>query len=174
MPEYKNGKIYCVRSHKTDLVYVGSTTQPLSKRMADHRSNFKRFNKDQKKYISSYEIVKHGDAYIELLHCCPCNTKEELIREEGKYIREMNCVNKYISGRTRKEYFCDNKKRLIEYQKRYDDEHKEQISLKNKRNYKKRRIYYTCECGSTLFVASKNKHNKSNKHCQYLEENNTN
>ena len=35
MPDYKQGKIYTVRCKTDDtLIYVGSTTQPLSERMA--------------------------------------------------------------------------------------------------------------------------------------------
>jgi predicted GIY-YIG superfamily endonuclease len=36
--DYKNGKIYCIRNKINDDVYIGSTTQPLSQRMAKHRS----------------------------------------------------------------------------------------------------------------------------------------
>ena len=32
-----NAKIYCIRNYNDSDVYVGSTCQPLSKRMADHR-----------------------------------------------------------------------------------------------------------------------------------------
>ena len=35
--DYKNGKIYCIRNNIDDDLYVGSTTQPLCKRMAKHR-----------------------------------------------------------------------------------------------------------------------------------------
>jgi len=34
------GFIYIIRSHQTEDVYYGSTIQPLSKRMASHRSHF--------------------------------------------------------------------------------------------------------------------------------------
>ena len=37
--DYKNGKIYCIRNNIDDNIYVGSTTQPLSKRMALHRQS---------------------------------------------------------------------------------------------------------------------------------------
>ena len=38
---YKNGKIYCIRNSVDDDIYVGSTTQPLCKRMAMHRITLK-------------------------------------------------------------------------------------------------------------------------------------
>ena len=37
MPNYQNGKIYCIRSHQTDNIYIGSTTQKLCVRMAEHK-----------------------------------------------------------------------------------------------------------------------------------------
>ena len=50
---------------------------------------------------------------IELIenYCCEC--KEELLRREGHYIRENECVNKLIAGRTKKEYKSENKEKLI-------------------------------------------------------------
>lgn len=117
MPDYKYGKVYAIRSHQTDKVYVGSTTTPLYVRMAKHRFDCK----NKRNGITSFEILKNDDAYIELLENFPCNSKEELNRKEGEYIRLLNCVNKCISGRTGKEYYQDNKvdilaKRIDHYQ----------------------------------------------------------
>ena len=36
---YGNGRIYCIRNLVSDDIYVGSTTQPFSKRMQKHRSS---------------------------------------------------------------------------------------------------------------------------------------
>ena len=38
---YKNAKIYKILNTVADDVYIGSTTQPLSKRMVDHRASCK-------------------------------------------------------------------------------------------------------------------------------------
>ncbi len=38
--KYKNGKIYTIRYKNDDnLIYIGSTIQPLYKRFADHKLN---------------------------------------------------------------------------------------------------------------------------------------
>ena len=37
--DYKNGHIYKIFNDITNDVYVGSTTQPLSKRIAKHRGD---------------------------------------------------------------------------------------------------------------------------------------
>ena len=39
---YANGRIYCIRNHIDDDIYVGATTQTLSKRMQKHKSDAKR------------------------------------------------------------------------------------------------------------------------------------
>ena len=103
MPDYKHGNIYCIRSHKTDQIYIGSTTQTLCRRMTDHRSRYNRYL-ESKCFYTSFEILKLGDAYIELLELCPCTSNEELDKIEGKYVRKMNCVNMLMSGRTQKKH----------------------------------------------------------------------
>ena len=128
MPNYQNGKIYSIRSYHTDEIYIGSTVNTLSRRMTQHRCDYK----TGKKLTSSGEILKYGDAYIELLSLYPCNSKDELEREEGSIIRTMNCVNKRIEGRTQKEYYLDNKDKIKEYQKEYRIDNIDKMKLQKK------------------------------------------
>jgi predicted GIY-YIG superfamily endonuclease len=37
MPNYDNGKIYKLWIHETDDIYIGSTIQNLSQRLASHK-----------------------------------------------------------------------------------------------------------------------------------------
>ena len=37
--KYENGKVYCIRNNCDTDVYVGHTTQTLSKRMQKHRAS---------------------------------------------------------------------------------------------------------------------------------------
>ena len=140
MPNYLNGKIYTIRSYKTDEVYVGSTTQPLSVRMSKHRTGYKLFMNGTSNYVSSFEILKFGDAYIELVILNPCNSKTELDAVEGNYIREMDCINKNIPGRTSKQYRIDNKDEIKQYKKQYYIENKDKI---NEYQSKYQSKYYT-------------------------------
>jgi hypothetical protein len=97
MPDYTQGKIYVLRSPNTDLVYLGSTTQTLSQRMAKHRSDFKRYRDGIKTdFRTSFYIFESGDAYIELLESFPCNYVEELTAKEYIYVRQYGekCCNK--------------------------------------------------------------------------------
>jgi len=120
MPNYNNGKIYCLRSHQTDDVYYGSTTQKkLAVRKGGHRSNYKRWLNGKGNYVTSFELVKYDDCYIELVELYPCTCKGELDRREGEIIRDNECVNKIIAGRTRKEYRIDNVEKIKEDRKKY-------------------------------------------------------
>jgi hypothetical protein len=95
MPNYQKSKIYCIRSYLLpDQVYVGATTQPLSSRLSKHRHDFLRWQSGRTNFRTSFALIACGDAYIELIKNFPCNNKEELAAEEGRYIREMDCVNK--------------------------------------------------------------------------------
>ena len=122
--DYKNGKIYKIESIEGDCVYYGSTAQPqLCKRMAQHRSNYiaSRGN------ITSKNVLCFNDAKIYLVELYPCNSKEELTAREGYYIKNNNCVNKYIPSRTNKEYYTDNRKKILEEKKIYYNENKNHI-----------------------------------------------
>ena len=130
MVNYQHGKIYSIRSYQTDLIYVGSTCSLLSKRFSHHKTVYKNWVNDNSKvcYISSIEILKYSDAYIELICACPCNNKLELSREEGIHIRKTNnCVNKNIAGRTRQEYRIDNQDKIKMQKKQYYINNKDKI-----------------------------------------------
>jgi len=79
---YHNGKIYTIRSNQTEKYYIGSTTQTLTKRLSKHKSNFEDWKRNGKGYMTSFEILKYDDVYIELLELFPCKSKEELNKKE--------------------------------------------------------------------------------------------
>lgn len=100
MPDYSKSRIYAIRSHACADVYIGSTTQALSCRMREHRADYRQFLKNGSGRASSCEIVKHDDAYIELIEEIACENKEQLLRREGEIIRATErCVNRQIPGR---------------------------------------------------------------------------
>ena len=107
MVDYSNGKIYKIWSAQTERIYVGSTTQSLSKRMAAHRYDMK-INRN----TSSKIILAYPDARIELIESFPCNNSDELNAREGYWIRSENCVNKCIAGNL-------TEKGRVEYDKQY-------------------------------------------------------
>lgn len=131
-PNYQQGKIYSIRSHQTDQIYIGSTTQSLCRRFVKHKQPTNKSN--------SKEILKYEDAYIELIELFPCNSKEELNRKEGEHIRASNnCVNKRIAGRTNKEYYDTNHDKIAEQQKEYYQNNHDKILERNKEHYEANR-----------------------------------
>lgn len=137
MPNYQKGKIYKIVDLNEEMIYVGSTCeQYLCSRMASHRASYKKLNK----YYSSHDIFdKYGieNCKILLIENYPCNSKEELLKKEAEYIRQLNCVNKNISGRTKKEWYEDNKDEIIECIKQYQQDNKDKIKEYKKEYYEK-------------------------------------
>ena len=140
----QTGYVYTIRSHQTDLIYIGSTFQKLHKRLHQHR---KYFEDDRK--ITSKEIIKFEDHYIELLAQLENISKLELQKQEGEYIRKMNCVNKYIAGRNGAEWHLDNKERRCKERKERHDQNKDyensqnrQWKIDNSEHYKQQQKEY--------------------------------
>jgi hypothetical protein len=159
---YQNGKIYTIRSFQTDDVYYGSTTQPLSKRLSKHKGDYKQWQKNKHHYVTSYELIKFDDCYIELYELYPCNSKTELEKREGQVIREnKNAVNKVIAGRTKKEYYLENIDTVKKCHKQYRENNKESIKEQRSR-------VCDCECGSQYIHDHKLRHLKSTKHQNYV------
>jgi hypothetical protein len=198
--KYARGKIYTIRSHLTNKIYVGSTVNKLSKRFNDHKSIYK-YHKEGKKYavnkkLAVFEIfdIDFEGAYIELHHDYPCNNRNELNREEGKLIRELDCVNKSIAGRTTTEYYKDNRDECLnktkqwhknnpQYLKDYYQDNKEKqrnkyannreaILAKSKEKYAnnreailaKQNRKIECQCGGRYSYGGKSNHLKTKKH----------
>jgi hypothetical protein len=136
MPDYTKGKIYAIRSHQTEEVYIGSSVQTLCVRLAGHRRSYNHYMNGDNHYVTSFDILKYGDAYIELIEHHSCLCKEELHKREGQLIRETpNCVNKHIAGRTNKEYNEDNKDKIKQASKQYRDENKDRLNQQSRQYY---------------------------------------
>ena len=105
--KYNNSFIYTIRSPHTDKFYIGSTTQNLCKRFANHKSDYNLHVQNKIKYVTtSFKIIELGDSYIELLEEINCDSKIQLEMREGELIRIHKdlCINKNIAGRTDKQY----------------------------------------------------------------------
>ena len=137
MENIKKGKIYKIVDNAYTEMYIGSTTQILSQRMANHRFKFIN-NKDLNLSINKL-FEKYGveNCKIELIEEINFINKEELLKKEGEYIKNNICLNKYIAGRTVEEYEEDNKEKIREYMKEYYKDNKEKFKLRNKELNKK-------------------------------------
>lgn len=169
---YNNSKIYSIRSNQTDKIYIGSTTQSLSKRFSKHNCDYKSYLLGKYHYVTSFEICKYDDSYIELIEEFSCNNVEQLCKREGELIRSYNCVNKCIAGRSVKEYYEDNKDKIIQNNQIYN---KNNIDKHNKSSKKYRETHkniinekHICECGGKYTTSCKSNHIKTAKHQKFF------
>jgi hypothetical protein len=164
MPDYSLAKIYKIVCNTTGLIYVGSTCEPtLARRLANHRRNLNHWEKNGKGcYITSYKVLENSNYDIVLIENYPCNSKDDLHKRERHYIENINCVNKVIPKRTRKEYV-----------EQYYENNKEKIAQYKKEYYNKKEKYL-CTCGKTLTQCNKIKHEKTKKHQDYVNSQNEN
>ena len=131
--DYKNGKIYSIRSYQSNDVYYGSTCQPLTKRLSKHKANYNQWIKDKNNsYVTSFGILKYNDNYIELVEIYPCESKMELEKREGEIIRQNNnAINKVIPGRKYEEYFEANKDKINLQRKEYRQNNLEKLKFRD-------------------------------------------
>ena len=131
--KYEHSKVYKIKSLHTDKVYIGSTIQSLKNRLCGHLVKYKRYqNGKSKNKMSSFQLFDLGDYDIELIEEYPCNNRAELLKREGYWIRNNNCVNRCIVGRTRKQYRSDNREQLSQKRKQHYNNNKELILQKKK------------------------------------------
>jgi len=200
MPDYKNGKIYKLWSLEGDDIYIGSTSQPLYKRLCQHKTT--------KGCSSKILFEKYNDVKIELLEFFSCDNKDELNKREGEYIRNNICVNKCIAGRTPKEYNEDYKEHIKEHSKEYIENNKEYFKQKNKEYREKNKEHFKqknkeyreknkehvkekkkewyennkeqkckkiiCECGKETTINHKSRHELSKFHQEAISKNHQN
>lgn len=183
MNKYENGKIYTIRYRlDNDLLYVGSTIQPLYKRFNEHMSKMKDEKKNNMLYLKMREINDKENWYIELYENFKCNSVEELKKREGEIQRELKSnLNIRVENRTKKEYYKDNKIYFINKSQNWYNENKErkkeydrEYRIKNREKINKYSSEYIknnkhiCECGSHFYFNGKQKHLKTKKHIDYI------
>jgi len=89
---YSEGKIYRLYSKEGDKCYIGSTIQPLWRRLQVHKYIGNRCR--SKELFNLYNCIE-----IELLEEYPCDTRHQLETREKAYIQMYdNCVNKNLPG----------------------------------------------------------------------------
>ena len=146
--KYVNGKIYIIYSLISSKVYIGSTTNKIDRRLQLHISYYNGYKKGKYKYCNStcdmFDDLDVNNCKIKLIKNYPCNSRKELEHEEGKFITSSkNCYNKYIAGRTQKEY------RVINA-----------VTIKK---------IYNCICGGKYTQSNKSAHFKTVRHLNYLK-----
>jgi hypothetical protein len=198
--DYANGRIYKIEpicDHEEHEVYYGSTTQLLCKRMGSHRSKYIAWNDGLFNKLTVFDLFKkYGveNCTIYLVKKYPCESREELETEEGNIIKMNPCVNKHVAGRNHKQYCIDNYEQIKKYKNQYYENNKEHITEKNKTYYQNNtekiaihnkqyqlnnveliRAHQNTKCkcilcGIYFTNANKARHEKSQKHLSYINQ----
>jgi hypothetical protein len=140
---YNEGKIYKIVSNQTDMIYIGSTIQTLEDRFSQHKCDYKK----NRAICSSIELLKYDDCKIVLIESFPCLSRPELERREGEIQLEniIIIVNHNIAGRTRAEWYAENKDDIADYSAQYYLDNIDKIAkyrMDNKENINKRMAQY--------------------------------
>jgi len=135
MPNYQNGMIYKLVNDENDDIYIGSTTQPLSKRFGDHKRHYKYYLNGKKNFITSFNIVKYPSCKIILIEKYHCNCRYELEARERHYIETLKCVNTAIPTRSKIEYRKINKDKLKQKENQRYHKNKNKINENKKQKY---------------------------------------
>jgi hypothetical protein len=153
------GRIYKISSASSDKVYIGSTRLTLDDRLKEHHKQYKRFLAGTYHNVTSFELLRHDDAVIELLSELQVTSIKELERLEGLAIKDTpNCVNKIIVGRSRKEYYVDNKEHIIDKAKGRYEAKKDIVKAWQKTKC-------VCDvCGKEYTLTNKARHYRSQAH----------
>jgi len=182
---YQNGKIYKLVSNNTDKIYIGSTCSSLSKRLNQHKREYKCSENGNRKYLSkSKDVLCFGDVDIILLENSACNNKNELHARERYFIENNVCVNKCIPNRNLNEkkdlaynYRLNNKLAIKERNLNYRINNIEKIKANKKITYEKNKVdilnkqkeIIVCECGANISKGNKPKHLNTNKHNKLIQ-----
>ena len=202
---YNHAKVYKIVDEDLNF-YIGSTCKPLYKRLYFHKSDSKASHHRKVYKVLTYEKFEKKEIKIILLEQFNLNSKEELLREEDKYIKmfynDTNCLNsnyailneeKYNNNTRKRAYdrFIQNKELVYQINMNYRINHRKELREKQKqyakdninkiKQYKKE--YYeknkdilklnfkekiTCSCGTVVTKNHMKRHEKSNKHIDFI------
>ena len=180
--DYSKGLIYKIVCKDLECkdIYVGSTTD-FTRRKYEHKSNCT--NENTKKYnLKLYQTIRANGGWgnwsmieIEKYNCKDGN--ELRARERLRYEELNGTLNTCIPNRSQKEYEETNKDKIKEYQKEYLKEYyehnkeilKEQAKEYYKNNKEKLKQKIDCICGSTFRRSDKLRHERSQKHLNYVK-----
>jgi predicted GIY-YIG superfamily endonuclease len=120
MSNYKNSKIYKIVNDENNKFYIGSTTQPLHKRMYGHRSK-------NNGCVSKNLDVDLKECKIILIEEFECNTRQEMLIKEREYFdkykkEKLNIVNynrPIISEIEKNQYYENNKEPIEDIMKEF-------------------------------------------------------
>ena len=178
MNKYQDAKIYKIVVNDYSKCYIGSTCETLSQRFARHRYNHRNAKKWNTLTSANrlFDEFGYDNCKIELIENFPCNSRDELLRREGYHIKNSECINRCVAGRTISEWKQDNKEDYDNKRKNYSEQNRDYIQQRSSEHYhqykdtinQRRKETVTCDCGSTFRKVDKCRHETSKKHKDYI------
>ena len=198
MPNYNNSciyKIFCKDKEIKDI-YIGSTTN-FTDRKGGHKYTCN--NPNDKNYnIKVYQFIRDnggwGNWNMIILEEVSCNSRIELHKIEREFIEKYNSsLNIAIPTRTNTEYkkkwnqnnkdklaekdkayYEVNKDKILEKHKKYREDNKDKIAEQSKKyreaNKEKLKEKITCDCGSEVVKSTIQRHKRTKKHLQNINQ----
>ena len=137
--KYSKAKIYKIVDVNYEKCYIGSTVQPLAGRLGDHKKKFRLFLNQKHHYVTSFVLFEdYGieNCKIELIEEFPCDNVEQLLKREGEHIKANDCVNRCLAGRGSKDYYNDNREKIVEKSRIHYIKNRELINERAKEDYR--------------------------------------
>jgi hypothetical protein len=94
------GRIYRISSPSFDQVYVGSTRTTLAARLSRHRSDHRGYLRGRYHYVSSFAVLCHPDATIDLLEEAEYHDLQQFREREAYWIQRLPSCNRSTPGRS--------------------------------------------------------------------------
>ena len=165
--DYSKSIIYKIQHLiNQELLYVGSTTNFI-KRKNEHKRICNSKN-DYKYNRRVYSMIRNNGGW-DNFNCIiikefPCLTKNDLLFEEDKVMRElqsnMNTLSSKLTEEQKKEY---SRNKMKEYRETNFNNCNDKKNAYNS-------IQNTCSCGGSFLNKHKARHFKTKKHLNFLED----
>ena len=99
-PETFLGRLYRISAPTCEHVYVGSTKSTLAARLGRHNRDRRAFLKGKYHYVSSFDVLAHPGAAIDLLEETEFHDMQQFREREAYWIQRLPSCNRSTPGRS--------------------------------------------------------------------------
>ena len=174
-----SGSIYKIVNTVDDMVYIGSTKQKISVRMAKHRASCKRTTCADRPLYKHMNLLGIDKFRIVLVEAVEVKVREEMLAKEYAYQVQfdtlktgLNAIRAHCTSemkidnhrQAQKEYSENNNEKIKQYRLAHPEQSK-QSSKKYQQKSRQSKKYY-CEKCKKAFPSPSNltRHNKTQRH----------
>jgi len=170
------GLVYKITNSDESIVYIGSTTESITRRFNRHRYGYEQWisgKADRCHSMIYHSFRDHGidNFSIHLISEHEIETSRQLCEFEQLVIDRTSCVNKTAAYRTKEQHremvqqrYQRDKGQILEKTRQYSIVNKEKIKARMSERI-------ACGCGITLSRGNLAPHRRSKKHQRWVEQN---